>query len=78
LNREIESQISELVGVSMECNREAVQVAAVLGVAAMGCVAIFVGNEIGTTIAVAVAAAMGGIVGWLFPSPLSRKDEPDD
>jgi hypothetical protein len=75
VNGIIESQISELVGVSMECNKEAVQVAAVLGVAALGSVALFVNNAVSISIAVAVAAAIGGIVGWLFPSPLARNDD---
>jgi len=78
LNREMESQISELVGMTMECNKEAVQVAAVLGVAAIGCTALFVGGDVATTVMVTIAATLAGIVGWLFPSPLRKEEDSDD
>lgn len=49
-----------------DIDNETVQVVAIIGVIALGVTAMIVDGEIGETIAIAVATALGAVVGYLF------------
>ncbi len=51
----------------IDLDNQVVQVVAVAGVVALGCVSLFVSSEQSTTISIAVATALGALVGYLFP-----------
>jgi len=51
----------------IDLDNQVVQVVAVCGIVALGCVSLFVDSEQSTTIGIAVATALGALVGYLFP-----------
>jgi hypothetical protein len=55
---------------AIEVDRQAVQISAILGITALGVAAIAIGGDLALVVVTAVAAAMGGVIGWLFPSPM--------
>jgi len=71
----IEEQIAEVSRVALIADRQVVQVTAILGITALGVSAIVIGGDISLVVVTAVAAAMGGVIGWLFPSPMQGGKE---
>jgi uncharacterized membrane protein YadS len=51
----------------IDLDNQTVQVVAICGVTAIGITAMIVDGDIGQTMAVAVATALGVLVGYLFP-----------
>ena len=66
----VESEIKEVR--TME-DRTKLQLAAMLCVTALSFGGLIIDGEIGVAVAMAGAGAVGAIVGWLFPSPVSKE-----
>lgn len=50
----------------MECDKETVQVAAIAGLTTLGAVAIIIDGDVGNTIAIAIAGAIGFMIRFVF------------
>lgn len=58
--------LKEIVDMKVDCDTQTVQATAIVGLTVLGAVALIVDGSMGETIAVAVAAAFGIVVGNLF------------
>jgi predicted Na+-dependent transporter len=67
---EMEKQIGDMSKMVADVSKGMVQVACIAGITALGVSSIIIGGDLALTVVTAVAASMGGIIGWLFPSPV--------
>jgi hypothetical protein len=59
----------------IDLDNEWVQIVAVSGIVALGCVSLLIDSANSTTIAIAVSTALGVLVGYLFPRGGEKNEE---
>lgn len=68
----LEKEMSEIMEV--DCDDQTVEVVAIVGVTVLGAVAIVVDGDVGNTIAIAIAAALGAIIKGIFDRKAAREE----
>jgi len=72
---DIQTALTGIGGKKMDYDKQAVQIAAIAGLTALGVTAMVVDGDIGNTIALAIAGAIGYLARSLFPGGGSDEAE---